>query len=104
MVWLVRDTAQAVGAQPIDPDGALVPSIGHEFNNLLGRVICLAEEIQEHQDPQKIHDRAETLIEMAEHGAEVVRRLMTAVGCSRTMVADDLTPDAQMAVTRSLGR
>lgn len=119
-VWWIREAAPAAGARPTDPHGALVPSVGHEFNNLLGRVICLAEEIQEHQDPQKIHERAETLIEMAERGAEVVRRLMTTGGCSSfegganiehapgltrtTTVAVDLTPDTQASMTRALGR
>lgn len=119
-VWWIREAAPAAGIHPTDPHGALVPSVGHEFNNLLGRVICLAEEIQEHQDPQKIHERAETLIEMAERGAEVVRRLMTTGGCSSfegganiehapgltrtTTVAVDLTPDTQASMTRLLGQ
>lgn len=48
----------------------------HEFNNLLARVICLAEEIQQDCETPQVHDRAETLIVTAERGAEVVRRMM----------------------------
>lgn len=51
--------------------------VGHEFNNILTRVICLAEDIQDEPDLRIVHARAEALIETAERGAEIVRRLMT---------------------------
>lgn len=60
--------------------------IGHEFNNLLSRVICLAEEIQDETDLQAISNAAESLIVTAEQGAVVVRRLMTYAGSTLTDV------------------
>jgi len=60
--------------------------IGHEFNNLLSRVMGVAEDIQEESESSRIHELAETLIETAERGASVVRRLMTFAGS----VAPDL--------------
>lgn len=71
--------ARAVEAQLTEARGVLLVSqvdggVGHEFNNLLSRVICLAEEIQEEPDLQVIHAYAETLIVTAERGAEIVRR------------------------------
>lgn len=53
---------------------------GHDFNNLLSRVISLAEEIQDQSDLQVIHGHAETLIVTAERGAEIVRRHMAGAG------------------------
>ncbi|MGZ9098614.1 MAG: hypothetical protein ACXW3O_02820 [Brevundimonas sp.] len=59
--------------------------VAHEFNNLLSRVICLAEEIQDEADLRVVHERAETLIVTAERGAEIVRRHMA---CGGTAAAE----------------
>ena len=87
-VWRIEDPARvpAPSAEAVETGQAPVrssapPSTGHEFNNLLGRMICLAEEIQDQEDPRQIHERAEALIEMAELGARMVSRLMTMVPC-----------------------
>lgn len=124
-VWLVSETVQAPTIEPAAFSGVLgsLPtpvSIGHEFNNLLGRVICLAEEIQDEKDPQQIHERAEALIETAERGADILRRLLTTIGGllaeargdialpfgqrRAAIAADDLTPGAPDVPIRSLGR
>lgn len=75
------DTEHGVLAGPIEGDAALQTSqigddAGHALNNLLARVICLAEEIQEATDLPAVHDRAETLIITVEGGARLVRQLM----------------------------
>ncbi|MNH80728.1 Sensor protein ZraS [compost metagenome] len=87
VVWRIEDVTdvRAAEARLNEAKRALLLSrvsggIGHEFNNLLSRVICLAEEIQDSVDPQAVHDSAEALITTAEAGAEVVRRLMTYAG------------------------
>ena len=87
VVWRIEDVteARAVQAKLDEAKRNLLLSqvsggIGHEFNNLLSRVICLAEDIQGERDPAAVRQRAETLIETAERGAQVVRRLMTYAG------------------------
>ena len=54
---------------------------GHAFNNLLARMICLAEEIQDATDLRMVHDRAELLIITAEGGARLVRQLIAPGDC-----------------------
>lgn len=54
--------------------------VGHEFNNLLARIICLAEAIQTPAADPAAGAIAEAVIEAAEGGAEMVRRLMTYAG------------------------
>lgn len=54
--------------------------VGHEFNNLLARVICLAEALQTPDAGPTATANAEAVIEAAEGGAEIVRRLMTYAG------------------------
>ena len=51
--------------------------VGHEFNNLLARVICLAEDLQASGRSEETEEKAETLILTAEAGSLLVRRLMT---------------------------
>lgn len=92
VVWRIEDVTQArlAEARLEETRRALLLAevsggIGHEFNNLLSRVMGLAEDIQDESPSGRIHDLAETLIETAERGARVVRRLMTYSG--------SMTPD-----------
>lgn len=95
VVWRIEDVteARAAEAKLEEARRALLLTevsggMGHEFNNLLSRVMGLAEDIQDESQPGRVHDLAETLIETAERGAQVVRRLMTYSGS----VSPDLRP------------
>jgi signal transduction histidine kinase len=95
VVWRIEDVTEArlAEAKLHDTKRALLlrevsGGIGHEFNNLLSRVMGVAEDIQEEVGAGPVHGLAETLIETAERGAQVVRRLMTYAGS----VAPDLRP------------
>lgn len=99
IVWRIEDVTErrAVEAKLREAKRALLlcqasGAVGHEFNNLLSRVICLAEEIQEEPDAREVHKYAERLILTAEQGAGVVRRLMTyASGSAVDVQAVDLS-------------
>lgn len=54
--------------------------VGHQFNNLLARLICQAEAIQDAASQDQAHALAEEIICTAEEGARAVRRLMTHAG------------------------
>lgn len=89
IVWRFEDVTErrAVEAKLAEAKRALLlcqasGAAGHEFNNLLSRVICLAEEIQEESDAREVYKYAERLILTAEQGAGVVRQLMTYAGGS----------------------
>lgn len=101
VVWRIEEVTQArlTEAKLEEAKRALLLAevsggIGHEFNNLLSRVMGLAEDIQALSPSDRIHGLAETLIETAERGAHVVRRLMTYAG--------SVTPDLQPTDLRAL--
>lgn len=101
VVWRIEDVTQArlAEAKLEEAKRALMLAevsggIGHEFNNLLSRVMGLAEDIQDESGPGAIHGLAETLIETAERGAQVVRRLMTYAG--------SVPPDVQLVDLKRL--
>ena len=101
VVWRIEDVTQArlAEAKLEEAKRALMLAevsggIGHEFNNLLSRVMGLAEDIQDESGPGAIHGLAETLIEAAERGAQVVRRLMTYAG--------SVPPDVQLVDLKRL--
>ena len=82
---MARRLADPVGVRRSEANRALLLSqasgeIGHAFNNILTRVICLAEDIQDEPDPQVVRAHAETLIVTAERGAQIVRCHMTCAG------------------------
>lgn len=54
--------------------------VGHQFNNLLARLICQAEAIQDATSVGQVYTLAEEIIRTAEAGALTVRRLMTYAG------------------------
>ncbi len=57
-------------------DPGLVPDVSHEFNNLLAKIIGLAEMTMDHvADRPEALAELETLISVAEQGAELVARL-----------------------------
>lgn len=57
-------------------DPAPVPDVSHEFNNLLAKIIGLAEMAMDHvADRPEALAELETLISVAEQGAELVARL-----------------------------
>lgn len=87
IVWRIEDVTQARQAEAKLEEAKralllaeVAGGIGHEFNNLLARVMGIAEDIQDDAGPGRISGLAETLIETAERGAQVVRRLMTYAG------------------------
>jgi signal transduction histidine kinase len=101
IVWRIEDVTQArlAEAKLDEAKRALLLAevsggIGHEFNNLLSRVMGLAEDIQDESGPGAVHSLAETVIETAERGAQVVRRLMTYAG--------SVPPDVQLVDLKML--
>ena len=60
--------------------------VAHEFNNLLARIICLAEALQKPGAAPDVEAGAEAVITAAEEGAKVVRRLMAYAGSSVAVV------------------
>lgn len=58
--------------------------VQHELNNLLARVICIAENIQDETDLGLIHEHAESLIVAAARGAELMRRYMASAANGAT--------------------
>lgn len=67
--------------------------VGHQFNNLLARLICQAESIQDATTSDELHAMAEQIITTAEAGAETLRRLMTYAGGAVVDCRDvELTP------------
>lgn len=59
-------------------------SIGHDLNNILARIICLAENLQVPGAAHEVEAGAEALITEVEGGAELVRRMTT---CADTSIA-----------------
>ena len=77
---MVRDAIPEPGAMTPSArpaaDPAPVPDVSHEFNNLLAKIIGLAEMAMDHvADRPEALAELETLITVAEQGAELVARL-----------------------------
>jgi len=110
-VWIIADVThdrlrerQLLAASRMELVTRITGGVAHEFNNLLMRITAAADLLLE---DSLLEDRArgylESILRASEHGAELVRRLLT-YSRRRVMAAETLDPVAALGDISALVR
>ena len=95
-------------AQKMEAVGRLTGGVAHDFNNLLTAIIASAETLNEAlQHTPELADMAQTVLDAADKGAELVRRLLTFSRqqplAARPIDCDEFLGSMRAMLTRTLG-